>query len=316
MNAEQKGWLHVLEKDFRTLDVDHVRDVLNACVKCGADINEVNIAKIINDEPDNFLNNSNSDDDWYHIDETINMMELFYEYGYNFDGLEVDGKPILNLLIGNSLEHEDFIERLISGGAKLDGNIVDDDGYTPLHEATRDPFNDPLVELLLDSGAEVDAQNIYQSTPLILACCHGSIYSAKLLVEHGANVNLADDDGETPLMGLARCGADEDVVMDGMTVLLNAGADIHAQDKYGNTALHKAVFMENKLLVRFLLEHGADWTIKDVDGNSALDLAEEVADRRPEIRDIIKTYDERKRLEATLKASEPVAETKKSKMKI
>ena len=43
-----------------------------------------------------------------------------------------------------------------------------------------------------------------------------------------------------------------------MTALLKAGADIHATDKNGVTALHHAVRFRNPIAVKTLIEHGAN----------------------------------------------------------
>ncbi len=59
---------------------------------------------------------------------------------------------------------------------------------------------------------------------------------ARWLLEHGADVNKADDAGETPLMTAAG-SAEPDLV----ELLLSQGADVAAQCKTGCTALHLAV---------------------------------------------------------------------------
>lgn len=57
-----------------------------------------------------------------------------------------------------------------------------------------------LCRRLLGAGAEVDAVTTAgQATPLHRACIAGRLEVARLLLAHGANPNLADGDGETPL---------------------------------------------------------------------------------------------------------------------
>jgi hypothetical protein len=55
--------------------------------------------------------------------------------------------------------------------------------------------------------------------------------------------------------------------------LLGAGANIHAQDKNGATALHRAVRTRCAAAVRFLLEAGADPTLKNKPGSTPFHLA-------------------------------------------
>ena len=66
---------------------------------------------------------------------------------------------------------------------------------------------------------------------------------ARWLLEHGADVNKADDAGETPLMTAAG-SAEPDLV----EVLLSQGADVAAQCKTGCTALHLAVAQGEALI--------------------------------------------------------------------
>ncbi|MEZ0259414.1 MAG: ankyrin repeat domain-containing protein [Alphaproteobacteria bacterium] len=58
-------------------------------------------------------------------------------------------------------------------------------------------------------------------------------------------------------------------------MLIAAGADINAKTDYGSTALLSAVRSGKPRTVRFLLERGADATITDAKGKSALDYARE-----------------------------------------
>ena len=56
-----------------------------------------------------------------------------------------------------------------------------------------------IVELLLQHGANVDARDKNQYTPLHFAAQYGQIEVAKLLLDYGANKDLEDQYGWTPL---------------------------------------------------------------------------------------------------------------------
>ena len=58
-----------------------------------------------------------------------------------------------------------------------------------------------------------------------------------------------------------------------LALLLDYGADIHQQRSYGNTVLHAAVYNEEPAIAAFLLDRGADKTVKNRDGQTPCQLA-------------------------------------------
>jgi ankyrin repeat protein len=113
----------------------------------------------------------------------------------------------------------------------------------------------PMVELLLEHGAEVDARSTVNEwermvtaeprqknlmpggfTPLLYAARQGCLECAKLLVAAGAAVDLADPDGVTPLIS-----AVQNAHFDTAKYLLEAGALVNKWDFWGRTPLYMAV---------------------------------------------------------------------------
>ena len=69
-------------------------------------------------------------------------------------------------------------------------NAVNTNGNTPLMVAIgRNKFFTDIAEFLIKNGADVNAKNNYNSTPLTIACESGNIKMVKLLVKYGADVN-------------------------------------------------------------------------------------------------------------------------------
>ena len=156
-----------------------------------------------------------------------------------------------------------------------------------------------MVQVLLDYKAHVNAQNRYHWTP-IHAVSEGSVYLrasatshdipqlqllpavARLLREHGAELNAPTDRGSTPLHVAANYGRVEIVRM-----LLEHGANVGAEDDEGRTPLHVAagygllnadydtinVGDGRVEVVRVLLDHGADVGAMDGEGRTPLHLA-------------------------------------------
>jgi ankyrin repeat protein len=80
------------------------------------------------------------------------------------------------------------------------------------------------MRLLLDHGADPNAQNERNELPLGFACSYGNWEAAKLLVERGADVNGIEDEGRTHLDWLT-CGRNEQ----GIQLLRSLGGVLYAE---------------------------------------------------------------------------------------
>lgn len=75
--------------------------------------------------------------------------------------------------------------------------------------------------------------------------------------------------GETPLHWMATLGDDK-----GVLLLLNAGANINAQDNGGNTPLHRAISDRQVSAAQALLTAGADRALTNIEGLTPKGLAD------------------------------------------
>ncbi len=104
---------------------------------------------------------------------------------------------------------------------------------------------------------------------LIQAVMAGDGDKVKELLDNGADVDVRDRNGMTPLILAAKKGRSQIV-----RLLLEKGADVNAQDEVmGWTALILASALGYKSVVKLLLENGADVSIKDKNGMTALKYA-------------------------------------------
>ena len=88
-------------------------------------------------------------------------------------------------------------------------NALDSDGQTPLHYLCNDSDNPrdsdddaeaqvACVRMLLEAGANVNAPNVHQNTPLHLAAVRGYANVVAALLEAGADVNRGDHSNFAP----------------------------------------------------------------------------------------------------------------------
>lgn len=123
------------------------------------------------------------------------------------------------------------------------------------------------VELLVQHGAEVNS-SAPLTTPLIDAIISHHVADFSYFLTHGADPNLQDRSGFTPLNYAASAGSAECA-----RALLQAGAHIDASGFQGRTALMSAADKGHQEVVALLLKAGANTTLHSRDGKTAEELA-------------------------------------------
>jgi len=169
-------------------------------------------------------------------------------------------------------ENPEKLEKALSSGE--DPNQVIE-GIPVLAYAAR--MDDPrFVKMLLEHGAKVDVRNEDGDTAIMGAVYAGQTKTVQLLVEYGANVSETDKDGVNAFMYAAKGGN-----IDTMGYLLNKGASLDNRDHEGRTALHWSLtdgdFPE---VVKLLVSKGLDPNDKTKAGLSALDYANELGRKK------------------------------------
>ena len=170
-----------------------------------------------------------------------------------------------------------LLEQRVDAGAKTRQD------ETPLHMAST-PDNLEVAELLIRHGADVNAPTLDGTTPLHAAARDGAARVAHALLAHGAAVDAGINEGWTPL----HCTAAYRTGLAVAKVLLDGGSDINAPGCHGETPLHCAVGWGNIDIVELLLVRGADVTLLNNDGKTALDEA--IKYNRPHIARLLSTY--------------------------
>ena len=120
------------------------------------------------------------------------------------------------------------------------------------------------IKLALNNGADLYMTDEEDKTPLMLAVSNNeNIEATKILIEAGADVNAKNKYGTTALM----CTKKPKVI----GTLIQAGADVNAQNIYGETAL--MLCNDSVEAIKALISAGADLNIKTREGSTALNLA-------------------------------------------
>lgn len=214
-------------------------------------------------------------------------VSMYLAAGMSANARNPDGNLALWYAAGN--RRLEIVELLLAQGA--DVNADDKRGRTPLAGAITGGSL-AVVKRLLDGGANINARARDNGvTPLTLAVSladpnyenrRGEERAvASLLIERGADPNLASNTGATPLT-IAAGICDVELVQ----ALLARGANVNTQAEDGETALLEVTrwsYNEETRqphpaapeVIRLLLAHNADPELKDIEGKTALQVARE-----------------------------------------
>lgn len=123
----------------------------------------------------------------------------------------------------------------VPGG--IDINARDNDGLTPLHIAamSMSPHAVQCLHVLISLGADVNALTDSRRSALHLACTARNTPVMPFLLDHAGSalLNRKDARGRTPLFDACRSG-----VLESVGMLLDAGAEVNIEDWGGRTPLH------------------------------------------------------------------------------
>ena len=171
--------------------------------------------------------------------------------------------------------HMNVATYLVEHGAKI--HLQDEDGDTCLHYASERGHVEVVSKLLAVGAKEnpdyVNSRNNSGTTPLMITCYNGHVNVATYLVEHGANIHLQDEDGDTCLHCAAGRGHIEVV-----SKLLAVGAKenpdyVNARNNSGITPLMITCYNGHMNVATYLVEHGANIHLQDEDGDTCLHFA-------------------------------------------
>lgn len=162
----------------------------------------------------------------------------------------------------------------------FDANTRDEKGLHGLHLALQEPSL-KVASVLMDwDKTTVESRNAADESPLMLASLKGLLPVVVKLIDRGADVNKP---GWAPLHYAATKGH-----LDVMNLLLEKHAYIDAASPNGSTPLMMAAMYGTPAAVKLLLEAGADPTLKNIQGLTAIDFAQR--DKRIDSAEIIAAF--------------------------
>ena len=173
------------------------------------------------------------------------------------DGLDINTPALCNrtpLLWASLSSSGEFIETLIDLGANVNAQRTYDKVTPLLLSANWNNFM--AVYLLLDHGADANIAAADGRTPLHKAVMKGNQNLVKLFLEKNALVNTQNADGDSPLHTAASKG-----FFDITKLLIKKGSNVNLLNKEGRTPLFLGVKNKHEQLIKLLIENKADVSI-------------------------------------------------------
>ncbi len=204
---------------------------------------------------------------------TTAELKALLDKGLSANATTPGGTPLLQVVATDL----DKVKLVLARGADVNGRTKN--GYTALTVAANYRGTTEVVRTLLEHGAKIERPEKDEKgntdtsvpLPLFLAAGTGEVEKAKLLIQHGDEVDglwTRHGGSYTPLINAIDMG---DATM--VRFLLDAGANIHGRDLRGLDPLSRAVLSNYKDVAAVLIEKGADVNAKDGAGMTPLQYA-------------------------------------------
>lgn len=192
------------------------------------------------------------------------IIKLLVEKEATIDLKEYRGATPLMMTIWR-MEDLDLVQLFIDHGADFNARI-EGSWVSPIALAAQYGYRE-IVNFLLDKGAFVDEKSLVLTR---FSVAQGLERLFKIIVEKGADLNVASNNGGTILHFAAEGGSPEII-----EVLIEKGFNYDEPDRYGWTPLHYATQYGQKAAMEFLVNKGADINGQILSGKTPFNIATE-----------------------------------------
>ena len=178
----------------------------------------------------------------------VQMAKALIDHGAKFEHIIINKDSLFAFALTNN--KHDYFRMLQSAAGNKTQLHNSNSTVLPLFITSfrKDPYLLAGAKLLIQQSANLNAQTKAGDTALILAGWSTNNFElVKLLVSNGADVNIANNNGDTPTIDAAYLGKIEN-----LRYLLKNGADTSRKNKRGNTALDVAKSKNNQLAIALL----------------------------------------------------------------
>ncbi|MGB3495118.1 MAG: ankyrin repeat domain-containing protein [Elainellaceae cyanobacterium] len=264
-NTQGESLLHRLADQYQAFSEEWTNTIGQQLIDSGADVNvrdrqgrSVLQATLCNEHPSH------------------DFVNRLLDSGANLEALDTKAICSTTLLhLAARVNHPGLAEYALKQG--IQANTIDTTGQTPLHYLRGKVVGD----ILLAHGADLEARNSAEQTPLATAVCLHGGYEDRLkretiawLLNKGAQgqvlpLEMKCNGRSTTLLAEA-IGSDS---VELAQVAIANGSAITTQDNNGETPLHNSARFNAPAVAALLLNHGAQVNIADSQGYTPLHRA-------------------------------------------
>jgi ankyrin repeat protein len=202
----------------------------------------------------------------------IKTIETLFSIGFNANQPIRGYTPLWFAIQSN---RPDIVELLLEQHADPDALVMTEPdltqyggNITPLKLAVL-LDNQRIAQMLISSGAKVDAKGPSGRTALYEAVRDGHLDFIRFLIETGAAVNIRDKEGASPLDYAIWSGSVDSVAL----LLAHAARPNEVESQTGATPINEAAFLGHADVVRYLIQFHPDLATPDKRGYRPLDNA-------------------------------------------
>jgi ankyrin repeat protein len=214
------------------------------------------------------------------LNDHVEVIEALLAKGAKIDAQNNNGCTPLYIAALNG--QTTVVQLLITKGADVNAKTSEAHGqWTPLHAAAEKGYTEVVEALVESRNTSIDAKNKNGCTPLYIAALRGKTEAVRSLIAKGADVNAVTSEAHgqwTALHIAVQKGytAVVEALLSNLVTSDQITSQLNAKAKLNRTPLHLAVWMGHVAIVRILLDKGADIEAQDKWGftplHSVIDL--------------------------------------------
>jgi ankyrin repeat protein len=202
------------------------------------------------------------------------LVKLLLDAGADVNALDFNYISPLHIAVEKG--NKDLVKLLLDAGA--DVNALDFKYISPLHIALKSKNQEIETILLNAPGIDCNIRDVYGCSPLFFAIkIMKDVELVKLLLQKGADVNaeLVTGGFERPIHSALKHGSEECINF----LLAQDGIDFNVQDENKDTPLHIAIMNMNSDIANKLIEYGANPFLANDHKYRSVDLIKRFMDK-------------------------------------